>query len=286
MPPTPTALSPAANGSRSTGNGRSARISRRWPAPAPRSSRRAEPTDHVLHPPPTRRRHAAAVALSRDDQSLRFEMPDVHPHLPEPRAAGRPHAGAGQDHRRAVPRPRARGAARDRRTAPQRGDLRDRRVSEIPCADRGVDEVYVQRLVFNGLGLATAENALHGRLHRQEQELLDQAEELAHALGLALRASGLTTPLVSLTGGAPSPRPWAGCQRPWTLSYVTANGNVLPCCISPWVARNYQALILGNALAEPFADIWNGERYRRFRINFESASPPDPCRGCGLLWSI
>ncbi len=164
-------------------------------------------------------------------------------------------------------------------------------LDELPAfvqlaADLGVDEVYVQRLVFNGLGLATAENALHGRLHRQEQELLDAAEGLAHALGLALRASGLTTPLVSLTGGAPSPRPWAGCQRPWTLSYVTANGNVLPCCISPWVARNYQALILGNALAEPFADIWNGERYRRFRINFESASPPDPCRGCGLLWSI
>src|SRR5881296_627486 len=164
-------------------------------------------------------------------------------------------------------------------------------LDELPAfvqlaASLGVDEVYVQRLVFNGLGLATAENALHGRLHRQEQELLDAAEGLAHALGLALRASGLTTPLVSLTGGAPSPRPWAGCQRPWTLSYVTANGNVLPCCISPWVARNYQALILGNALAEPFADIWNGERYRRFRINFESASPPDPCRGCGLLWSI
>ena len=164
-------------------------------------------------------------------------------------------------------------------------------LDELPAfvqlaADLGVDEVYVQRLVFNGLGLATAENALHGRLHRQEQELLDAAEGLAHTLGLALRASGLTTPLVSLTGGAPSPRPWVGCQRPWTLSYVTANGNVLPCCISPWVARNYQALILGNALAEPFADIWNGERYRRFRINFESASPPDPCRGCGLLWSI
>ena len=91
---------------------------------------------------------------------------------------------------------------------------------------------------------------------------------------------------MSLTGGAPSPRPWAGCQRPWTLSYVTANGNVLPCCISPWVARDYPALILGNALAEPFADIWNGERYQRFRTTFESESPPDPCRGCGLLWSI
>ncbi len=154
------------------------------------------------------------------------------------------------------------------------------------AAALGVDEVYVQRLVFNGLGLATAENALHGQLERQEQELLDQAEELSHALGLALRASGLTTPLASLKGETPSPRPWAGCQRPWNLSYVTANGNVLPCCISPWVARNYQALILGNAFAEPFADIWNGARYRRFRSDFESERPPDPCRGCGLLWSI
>jgi len=154
------------------------------------------------------------------------------------------------------------------------------------AADLGVDEVYVQRLVFNGLGLATAENALHGRLQQQEQDVLDQAQELAGGLGLALRASGLTTPLASLKGEMSSPRPWAGCQRPWTLSYVTANGNVLPCCISPWVARDYQALILGNALTEPFADIWNGERYRRFRIDFESESPPDPCRGCGLLWSI
>ncbi|PYN49804.1 MAG: radical SAM protein [Candidatus Rokuibacteriota bacterium] len=88
------------------------------------------------------------------------------------------------------------------------------------AADLGVDEVYVQRLVFNGLGLATAENALHGRLQQQEQDVLDQAQELAGGLGLALRASGLTTPLASLKGEMSSPRPWAGCQRPWTLSPV------------------------------------------------------------------
>jgi radical SAM protein with 4Fe4S-binding SPASM domain len=67
---------------------------------------------------------------------------------------------------------------------------------------------------------------------------------------------------------------------------VTANGNVLPCCISPWVARDYDKLILGNALAQPFDQIWNGERYREFRTTFESDRPPDPCRGCGLLWSF
>lgn len=163
-------------------------------------------------------------------------------------------------------------------------------IEELPAfvalaSELGVGEVYVQRLVFNGLGLATEANALHGRLREREQALLTQAEELATARGLTIRASGLATPLASLQG-ASAPRPWSGCQRPWTLSYVTANGNVLPCCISPWVARDYGALILGNARTDSFEAIWNGERYQRFRADFESDTPPDPCRGCGLLWSI
>jgi MoaA/NifB/PqqE/SkfB family radical SAM enzyme len=164
-------------------------------------------------------------------------------------------------------------------------------LEELPAFVRlaarlGVPEVYVQRLVFNGLGLATAENALHGQLLAREQALLGEAETLARDAGLAMRASGLTTPLASLGEQAAGTRPWAGCQRPWTLSYVTANGNVLPCCISPWVARDYEALVLGNAFTTPFAEIWNGEGYQRFRVRFESAVPPDPCRGCGRLWSL
>lgn len=164
-------------------------------------------------------------------------------------------------------------------------------VEELPdfvrlAAGLGVAEVYVQRLVFNGLGLATADNALHARLRDLERARLDEAERLAGASGIAIRASGLSTPLQSLQGHAPGARPWAGCQRPWALSYVTANGNVLPCCISPWVARDYDALVLGNAFTTPFESIWNGERYQRFRRDFDSVTPPDPCRGCGSLWSI
>jgi MoaA/NifB/PqqE/SkfB family radical SAM enzyme len=164
-------------------------------------------------------------------------------------------------------------------------------LEELPAfiqlaAALGVAEVCAQRLVFNGLGLATEANSLHARLLARERSLLEEAEALARTLGVALTASGLTTPLASLSGATAVTRHWAGCQRPWTLSYVTANGNVLPCCISPWVARDYEALILGNAFAEPFAEIWNGERYRQFRTDFESDSPPDPCRGCGLRWSI
>ena len=163
-------------------------------------------------------------------------------------------------------------------------------VDELPgfvqlAADLGVGEVYVQRLVFNGLGLATEANALHGRLRAQERERLAEAETLATRHGIAVRASGLTSPLGSLQPSDDA-RPWSGCQRPWTLAYVTANGNVLPCCVSPWVARDYAGLILGNASDEPFEKIWNGARYQQFRTDFETNTPPDPCRGCGRLWSI
>ncbi len=164
-------------------------------------------------------------------------------------------------------------------------------LEELPAfvrlaAGMGVPEVYVQRLVFYGQGLAVHEQSLHGSLQEREQHLIEEAEREAAAAGITLKASGLTTPLQSLKGTDEDKRPWAGCQRPWTLSYITANGNVLPCCISPWVAKNYSATILGNAFEQYFADIWNGERYAQFRTDFESDTPPDPCRGCGRLWSI
>jgi MoaA/NifB/PqqE/SkfB family radical SAM enzyme len=149
----------------------------------------------------------------------------------------------------------------------------------------GVPEVYLQRLVFYETGLAVREQSLHGNLEATVKATVEEAEALCTEYGIALHASGATTPLPSLTPAAES-RPWAGCQRPWTVSYVTANGNVLPCCLAPWTAKDYKGAILGNAFDEPLAQIWNGDRYRAFRTTFETDSAPDPCRGCGSLWSV
>jgi len=164
-------------------------------------------------------------------------------------------------------------------------------LDELPAfirlaAQLGVPEVNAQRLVFYGQGLAVQEQSLHRRLEEREQGLLGEAETLAQQYGITFKASGATTPIPSLNGAAPDQRPWAGCQRPWTLSYVTANGNVLPCCISPWTTKSYRNLVLGNAFTTEFAHVWNGERYQQFRQDFESEVAPDPCRGCGWLWSF
>ncbi len=165
-----------------------------------------------------------------------------------------------------------------------------RNLAELPdfirlAAKAGAAQVNVQRLVHYGEGFAVQDQSLYGMLTAMEAEMLAEATRLCQEMGIGLSASGNTTPEESLTPEERE-RPWSGCQRPWSLSYITANGNVLPCCISPWTAKDYRGLILGNALTGPFAEIWNGERYQKFRTQFETYNAPDPCRGCGTLWSI
>ena len=148
----------------------------------------------------------------------------------------------------------------------------------------GVREVYVQRLVYFGDGLAVEEQSLYRRLREQEQELLAQCADRCRDLGIAFSAAGATEPLASLSG-APAERPWQQCHRPWTLSYITVGGDVLPCCFVPFVARDETPFVLGNAFRQPLADVWNGERYQDFRRRFLSDRPPACCEGCGARWS-
>ena len=68
--------------------------------------------------------------------------------------------------------------------------------------------------------------------------------------------------------------------------YVTANGNVLPCCISPFSTTDYAGLILGNVFDSSFAEIWNGEKYTARRAALHTARPLHPCEFCGVNWTL
>jgi MoaA/NifB/PqqE/SkfB family radical SAM enzyme len=170
------------------------------------------------------------------------------------------------------------------------------------AAEIGVPEVYVQRLVLIDHGMARAEQSLYGQLRAQEEVALAIAAERAQAHGLAFRASGLTSPHESLRGQrgeAMSPgstqdrpfdpaqdRPYSACYRLWTTTYITVNGNVLPCCISPFSTTDYDGLILGNVFQAAFAQIWNGERYVARRKALYTADPLHPCELCGSNWAL
>jgi radical SAM protein with 4Fe4S-binding SPASM domain len=70
--------------------------------------------------------------------------------------------------------------------------------------------------------------------------------------------------------------------------YMTANGNILPCCIAPFAValHEYPSIILGNVREQSLEEIWHGERYQTFRNQLMSDEPATPCQGCGVEWSL
>ncbi len=166
---------------------------------------------------------------------------------------------------------------------------------ELPAVIRiaarmGMPEVYLQRLTFFDDGLATADQAIftaYGE-DRREQEIIAECERLANELAIIFNGSGATTARKSLEQSLDKPKhAWQRCMRPWTVGYVTANGNALPCCIAPFTGAPYNGMILGNAFGEGgFASVYNSPKYLKFREQFLSDTPPASCAGCGSQWSI
>lgn len=167
-------------------------------------------------------------------------------------------------------------------------------ISELPglvrlAATLGVKEVYLQRLVYfhdhAGHGLAKPDKTIMDS-DLGVTELIEESMRAAAQSGVQLNACGLSAPLASLRANAGGLTPWKRCYRPATLMYITANGNVLPCCIAPFATSDYDSILLGNAFMEPLAEIWRGPRYSRFRKSHLTEAPPKCCRGCGTLWSL
>jgi MoaA/NifB/PqqE/SkfB family radical SAM enzyme len=149
----------------------------------------------------------------------------------------------------------------------------------------GVDEVYLQRLVFWGEGLATAEHSIYGSASCLEQ-VLAEAERRAERHGISFRGADARPPRASLLERPPEREPWRACSRPLRLAYVTAQGTALPCCIAPFTDAPFDTIRLGNYLQDGVASVWNGPAYARFREQLYSSEPPASCRNCGLAWSL
>jgi MoaA/NifB/PqqE/SkfB family radical SAM enzyme len=151
--------------------------------------------------------------------------------------------------------------------------------------EAGIGEVYIQRLVFTGKALAVREQSLFGNVRDEELAALEEAQELAVRLGMRLRGSDEAQPAEHVARGGSGPA-YRSCLRPWRLVYVTAHGNILPCCIAPFAARRYEDIILGNVFTTPLNEIWHGARYQAWRAGIETEQPGDPCNRCGLEWSL
>jgi MoaA/NifB/PqqE/SkfB family radical SAM enzyme len=171
-------------------------------------------------------------------------------------------------------------------------------LSELPqlvelAAQVGVDELYVQRMVFfaqeteSQYGMARQELAIFGHSEAAQEQVIAECEALSARHGLDFRASGARDPRHSLAAARPADfAPWQACMRPWTTAYVTANGNCLACCIAPFATEDYPSLLLGNLLEKPFSELWNAEPYRKWRRDLLSQHPHKACANCGVYWSL
>jgi radical SAM protein with 4Fe4S-binding SPASM domain len=167
-------------------------------------------------------------------------------------------------------------------------------IAELPgllrlAAEIGIEEIHLQRLVYfqdhDGYGVARREKTL--RYSNDEAlELINNSRLLAARLGIRFNASGLANPLESVQTDCEAKLPWSKCYRPQTLMYITANGSVLPCCISPFATIDYSSIILGNVFESSLAEIWSSPKYSDFREQLQTETPPKCCRGCGVLWSL
>lgn len=146
----------------------------------------------------------------------------------------------------------------------------------------GVREVYLQRLVHSERGLASESESLFGHREGTEPDEIERAEALAREFGIVLRGSGEAAAAKSEGRN----QTYRDCRRPWTLMYVTANGNVLPCCIAPFTGAPYGDLTLGNIFVDTPEQIWNGAPYQAWRKAMLSDTPPAACAGCGVAWSL
>lgn len=164
-------------------------------------------------------------------------------------------------------------------------------LSELPdlvdlAGSLGVEEVYLQRLVYWGEGLASADHSLVEGDAETARRIIADAEARADRQGITLRAADALTPREMLVDRAPDAQPWRACSRPLRLVYITAQGTALPCCIAPFTGVPFDELKLGNYLDEGVENVWTGRAYTRFRERLYSADPPPPCRKCGSAWTL
>ncbi|MBV9546086.1 MAG: radical SAM protein [Chloroflexi bacterium] len=156
------------------------------------------------------------------------------------------------------------------------------------AASIGVEEVYLQRMVFGfqPLSLARREQSVYVDSVAEVESIIAEAERRASGHGIAFRGADASSPREGLLGRSPRAEPWRACSRPLRLAYVTAQGNALPCCIAPFTDAPYESIVLGNYLEDGVDAVWHGEAYQRFRERLYSSDPPASCRNCGIAWSL
>jgi radical SAM protein with 4Fe4S-binding SPASM domain len=102
------------------------------------------------------------------------------------------------------------------------------------------------------------------------------AARTADRLGVDLRLPDATAPVEPAGPGE------RACDWPWRSAYVTAQGQVQPCCMVMGADR----AVLGDLDASSFTEVWRSDEYASFRAGLVDGPPPTVCRGCSMYRGV
>ncbi len=150
-----------------------------------------------------------------------------------------------------------------------------RNIEELPdlvdrAARTGVAQVTVFHLVVWDESRADQSLVYYPDLAFRE---FKKAETIAERYGIRI-----DLPVQISENGGPDASNTAmpPCYMPWSYTYVRHDGIVQACCFS-------DDFVMGNLEEQSFEDIWNGEKYRRFRATVNT-HPPLSCRTCEMRY--
>jgi len=150
-------------------------------------------------------------------------------------------------------------------------------VAELPelirrCARLGVSRVNVFHLLVWDPRYGDESLVYHPGLNR---ECFSEARRTALEHGVLLDLPiPLGTPRGDGDPAAVARRDAPRCSQPWSYAYLRHDGSVHACC-------NSEGFVMGQLGSSRFEEIWNGEKYARFRGLVNRKLPPD-CRRCEL----
>ncbi|MCD4782717.1 MAG: radical SAM protein [Candidatus Eremiobacteraeota bacterium] len=106
------------------------------------------------------------------------------------------------------------------------------------------------------------------------QEIIDETEKKAKKAGIP----------ITWNMNVPSKKDDISHCTSWIQPFIFSSGEVIPCCAGNEAnKRDFQKKYsFGNVFKSSFRDIWNGEKYKRFREKIHNGETPIHCRDCSI----
>jgi MoaA/NifB/PqqE/SkfB family radical SAM enzyme len=158
-------------------------------------------------------------------------------------------------------------------------------LDELPAlvklaAALGIEEVLVQRLAHPLTEPTLPERYIPIRSYIETAQLRADDEQRAPAVFATAAALADELGVRLHLPRSPAERPAEGgrCSWPWDGIYLTADGQMLPCCMVGTPDRASFGAVAGTSIEA----VWNGARAQSFRAELAGDSPPAICASCAL----